>query len=491
MARPVRPRSLTPGRTAGALAALGVAVATWSLMLLPVRASHGARTTGDEPQYLLTALSLGEDASLDIADERAAGRYRAFHEAPLPIQEADRPDGRRLSPHNLGLPALLALPVRVGGWVGAKAALAALAGALAALMAWTAHHRFGVRLGSASLGAAAFAGSPPLAVYATQIYPELPAALAVTAATAALTGRLRTGGLVAAGAAVAALPWLSVKYLPVAAVLAVLTAARLRTLGRLRPLGVLLGAWSIIGVAYVAVHVGVYEGLTPYAAGAHFVAGEATVMGRDPDLLGRSLRVPALLLDAGFGLVPWAPLYLLLPGALGALLVRRPPGWPALAAPLAAGWAGATWLALTMHGWWWPGRQVVVVLPLAALAVVWWVDGEPRLRVAAGVAAVVGWATTLWLALDGLGRGLAPIVDVDRLGAPAARLLRPLLPDLRRWAVPDRVSLAAWTAALVASVIAAARAARRETSGATGSVRPAAGRAASVAVGRRRWRMVP
>jgi hypothetical protein len=214
-------------------------------------------------------------------------------------------------------------------------------------------------------------------------------------------------------------------------------------------------------------------------------------MGRDPDLLGRSLRVPALLLDAGFGLVPWAPLYLLLPGALGALLVRRPPGWPALAAPLAAGWAGATWLALTMHGWWWPGRQVVVVLPLAALAVVWWVDGEPRLRIAAGVAAVAGWATTLWLALDGLGRGLAPIVDVDRLGAPAARLLRPLLPDLRRWAVPDRVSLAAWTAALVASAIAAARAARRETSGATGSVRPAAGRAASAAVGRRRWRMVP
>ena len=33
------------------------------------------------------------------------------------------------------------------------------------------------------------------------------------------------------------------------------------------------------------------------------------------------------------------------------------------------GWATATWLALTMQGYWWSGRQTVVVLPLAVLAV--------------------------------------------------------------------------------------------------------------------------
>ena len=34
-----------------------------------VRAAYGAQTTADEPQYLLTAISLAEDGDLDVADE--------------------------------------------------------------------------------------------------------------------------------------------------------------------------------------------------------------------------------------------------------------------------------------------------------------------------------------------------------------------------------------------------------------------------------------
>ena len=45
---------------------------------------------------------------------------------------------------------------------------------------------------------------------------------------------------------------------------------------------------------------------------------------------------------------------------------------------LAAGWLVATFVALTMHGYWWPGRQVVVVLPALVLAVAWWLATSTR-----------------------------------------------------------------------------------------------------------------
>jgi 4-amino-4-deoxy-L-arabinose transferase-like glycosyltransferase len=65
--------------------------------------------------------------------------------------------------------------------------MAVMAGLLAALLVWTAVRRLGVPLGTAALATAVLACSPPLAVYGSQVYPELPAALAVLAAAAALT----------------------------------------------------------------------------------------------------------------------------------------------------------------------------------------------------------------------------------------------------------------------------------------------------------------
>ena len=107
------------------------------------------------------------------------------------------------------------------------------------------------------------------------------------------------------------------------------------------------------GVAYLVAHRILYGGWTVYAAGDHFVGGELTVMGNDPDRIGRTRRLAGLLLDRGFGLAAWMPGYLLAVPALAVLLRRRPPGWALLVLPLAAGWATATWVALTMHGWWW------------------------------------------------------------------------------------------------------------------------------------------
>jgi hypothetical protein len=62
----------------GLLVALAGAAGSW------VPATHDTWTTADEPQYLLTAISLAEDGDLDIADELAAGRWRGFHALPCP-----------------------------------------------------------------------------------------------------------------------------------------------------------------------------------------------------------------------------------------------------------------------------------------------------------------------------------------------------------------------------------------------------------------------
>src|SRR5215213_8814636 len=398
-----------------------------------VPATHGTRTTADEPQYLLTAISLAEDHDLDIADELAEGRWRPFHALPLPTQTELLADGRRLSPHDPLLPLLLA-------------------GLLAALLLWTAVRRLGVPLGVAALAAGLFACSPPLAVYGSQVYPELPAALAVLAAAAALlspAAPTRRATLVVA-AAVVALPWLGVKYAPVAAAIALVAGWRLARAGQGRRALALAGSLAAAGVAFLILHRWWYGGWTPYAAGDHFVAGELSVVGTEPDYLGRSRRLVGLLVDRGFGVAAWQPAWLLAVPALALLARRRPPGWAALAGPLAAGWLVATFVALTMHGWWFGGRQVVVVLPLAALAVAWWAGQGVRRPVLVAVAGGVGVLAQRWLVADGAAGRVTWAVDPTATTNPLYRAWRLVLPDYLAMGAWTWALHAAWLVALVA-----------------------------------------
>jgi hypothetical protein len=432
-------------------AVLGVGTFLWCCLGLAVPATYGGRVTADEPQYLLSATSLVEDGDLDIADELADGRWRDYHEAALPEQTKLLDGGRRISPHDPLLPVLLAVPVALGGWVGAKLVMAAVAGALAvAMVAVT--RRLGVPERRALVTVGAFALASPLAVYGTQLYPELVGALVVTGAAGALLALPSRRGAVGLVAAVALLPWLSVKYAPVAVVLLVVGLVRLLLLGdRRQALAVAAGAAGAAAVCAVG-HLALYGALTPYAVGDHFVGGELTVMGTSPDRLGRTRRLLGLVVDRDFGLAAWAPGWLLLLPALGSLArdgVRRrmPEAW-LVAVPLAAGWATATWVALTMHGFWWSGRQVVVVLPLAVLVVARWGPSE-RWLLAGGVAGALTYA---WVAVEGLADRLTWVVDPWRTTAPVMRALRPLLPDLAHPGWLDEVRWVLWIAAAVALV---------------------------------------
>ena len=418
-----------------------------------VRATYGAQTTADEPQYLLSALSLAEDRDLDIADELRDERWRDFHEAPLPQQTKPLDDGRHISPHDPLLPVLLAAPMAAGGWVAAKLTMAALAGLLAAATAWLAIRRFGVSPPVGLAVTSVFFLSVPLAPYGTQIYPEIPAALATVLGVAALTSPLDRRHRVLLGAAVVALPWLAIKYAPVAAALAVVGLVRLVQSGRRRQVGMLTGALAIAGVLFVGVHLAIWGGLTAYASGDHFVGGEFTAVGSSPNYPGRARRLVGLLIDREFGIAAWQPAWLLGVPAVALLTRRPPPHWPALAAPIVTAWFNATFVALTMHGYWFPGRQIVVALPLVVVALALAADRCRVMLAATGVLGVLGIASYGWLVRDGLGRTITWVVDFPAVGDPWYRWWSTLLPAYRTMPPGTWLRHGAWLAVLAALVL--------------------------------------
>lgn len=427
---------------------------------LGARAAYGARTSADEPQYLMTALSIARDGDLNIANQRYAGDYRAFHEATLPVQTVLRADGSRISPHGPLLPAYLALPTAAGGWAGAKAALAVLAGAVAALTALAASRRFGVSRPTAATGAVLMAASPPMAFYATQIYPETPAALLTTAAVFALCGPVRPRTQAAAAACLVALPWLAVKYVPLAAVLAGALLWRMR--GRPWQLAGWAAALAAAGAVFLAFNQAVYGGWTPYAAGDFFAAGELLALGPDPDFWGRSARLLGLVTDRGFGLAAWQPAFLAAIPAVAAALVRRFPGRGALCGLAVAGWLTASFVAQTMHGWWWPGRQVVVVVPILAVLVMKWADGlSPMVKKGLAAVAATGMLSYFWLASEATLGARALIVDFTETANPLYRAWRTVLPDYLYASAATWRWHALWLAAAAGLAWLGAKSARR------------------------------
>jgi len=114
-------------------------------------------------------------------------------------------------------------------------------------------------------------------------------------------------------------------------------------------------------------------------------------------------------------------------------------------------WLNATFVALTMHGWWVPGRQLVVALPLAGLLLACWTDAPAaRLRVvvALGAVGIVNW---LWLAIEATTGRRTLVVDFADTVAPGFRLVGPLLPDGQLVDSAETLLLVAWSATLVAA----------------------------------------
>lgn len=443
-----------------------------ALLGLPARATYGARTTADEPQYLLSAISLAADADLDISDEIAEQSYLDFHE--IPIDEQTRllnATSRRVSPHDPLLPVVLAGPMALGGWAVAKASLTVVAAATGALTVWIAVRRFGIGAKTAAIVAIACFGGLPLAAYGTQVYPEMPAAFALCIATALVTApsrrsqRHRVTMMLASAAAIVALPWLSIKYVPMAFVAGLALMWRAR--GRRAELSLIVLVGAIAGVVYLGSHQWIYGGWTAYASGDHFAqTGEFAVVGTQIDVLGRARRLPGLLVDRRFGLAAWSPVWLLLTPAVGAVVRRARRRELFLVALVGAAWLNATFVALTMHGWWVPGRQLVAALPVAAILLALWVDEEqaidegqpndrsPRRLALTAVLGMIGVANWGWLAIEASTGRRTLVVDFFDTNAPGFRLVGPILPDGLRSGPGDTALLVLWTAIILGGAFA-------------------------------------
>lgn len=354
------------------------------------------RLTGDEPHYLMTAESLLSDGDLDLRDEYAARAYVPYHHQSLRPQERPGDGGQRLSPHGAGLPALVLPGYALGGWVGARIELALLAAAVltgAGLLA----DRFVRRPAWATPAAVLAAGlSLPLWVYSTQVYPELPAAgLLVLSALLWTTGwdrRHPRGAAAVQAGVVLVLLLLGFKYLPVSAAVALVGGWRLRS--DRAALGLLAGGISLGLGVQVLFNLAAYGGATPYSTNVLYAdRSTAHLLGDNTGGVFRTYRLHALLFDRHYGLVRYAPVWLAAVAGAFVLLVEpraRRLWWP-LAALLGVQWATATWLALTMRGYWFPGRQVVTVLPLLVPALAFAFARLPAIVSAlAGLSVVVG-----------------------------------------------------------------------------------------------------
>ena len=341
-----------------------------------VRYASRLTASGDEPHYLLMAQSLWREGDLDLRDNVEREDYREYFPTTLtPHWGAPRADGRPFPAHSPGLPLLLAPFYALGGRAACVLLFAALATALAAQV-----YALALRLTTddgAALFAGALAAGPPVFAYSFHLYTELPSALAVAVALRILTGS--PGPTLATGAALAAsaLPWLHVKMIPAAVALGLLAVARLR--------GPSLAAFVAVAGVSTAAFLAYYHAIFGIATPLALYGG-----GLPPDSAVSPVRAAAgLLLDRSFGLLPYAPAFVLVPAALAASRGRARDLWPYLVLAIA--------ILLPLLRWrmWWGGQcpparflvpLVPVLAPLAALRVAasrqglrrwrWWLLGS-------------------------------------------------------------------------------------------------------------------
>lgn len=408
------------------------------------------RLVGDEPHYLLTTDSLAADGDVDLANQYLERAYTPYHASTLTPQDAARDDGARLSPHGIGLSVLLVPGYALGGWVGARVELALVA-AFALVGAGMLAERFvrGPRW-AAPWAAAVLGVTAPMWVYATQVYPEVPAAAVVVGGALLVTGTLRRRRPVVVASVLAicvgVLVMLGIKYVPLAGALGAVSLVRLRH-SRAALAVMCVVSLVLVGAVFAWTAVA-YGGPTTYATNRLYQgASEATIVNDNVGGLARVPRLVALVFDRNFGLVRFAPLWLPVIAAGAVLALRKRSTWP-LVVLVGAQWATAVWLALTMRGWWFPGRQVVTVLPLLVPALAYAFALAPRLTVALAVWSA-WWAAVLVWALDtrrvGAGRDpfLAPIPGFGAFGR--------LLPSFHGADPGDWLRLTVWLAVTAAA----------------------------------------
>ena len=332
--------------------------------------------SGDEPHYLVIAQSLWRDGDLKIENNHARGDYREYYPEDLDPHYLTRgSNGEIYSIHPIGISVILAPIYALGGYKGAVWFLIAL-GALAVAIAWRWTLSTLNAPGAATFAWVAVALSAPFMFNTFTVYPEIAAALAVMAAFV-ITQRSSVvhSGIarwVAVGVAIASLPWLSTKYAPMSAALLLVVIFRLADKEPAASLGNVARnskIWAVVGIYAMS--------LAAWFAFFYAIWGTPLPMAPYGSLvqttpLNLRFGPPGLLFDQEYGLVAYAPVYIL--AATGLYQMWRSGGDLRRQAIEITFIFAALLLMVGSFGIWWggtsaPARPIASGLPLLMLPI--------------------------------------------------------------------------------------------------------------------------
>ena len=372
-------------------------------------------TTGDEPFYLMTAISIWRDHDINecnnyrqrdeaalypatwVNDNQLPFGWLGWNAAPYPLPPhpakivpntrrcfgtdvanlqraipdtrfplpANGTENELYSKHGLGLALLVALPFNLGGRLSVVFFLNVLGALLAANIYLFAREGLG-KIAPALLTWLAFTFTVPVMPYSFLIFPELPAAL-LTLYTFRRIWIGRNSGLQLAliGFSIAFLPWLHYRFVPICAGLFLFLLYRMY-MNKQRPIDDRVKDLSVVlaPVIVSAIWLGAYF---------YFLYGQPYPNGSDhagiSDAAGTLRGAVGSFLDEQWGLLVSSPIFIL--GVVGVLLMAALKPWRKDLLWIAIVFVPYFALIANYAQWWgeWcpPARYLTSVLPLLAL----------------------------------------------------------------------------------------------------------------------------
>lgn len=345
----------------------------------------GPAPEGDQPSYELEAVVISTYQTRDMA-------RGYFNPSLTPLMYSQgvtgieayryKPGGELMSAHNVGLPLLLAPAVplvwesatlswgrRLFPWNIEMILLAALAAQVLYRILIQVRPRRPLIVGAVW---AAVVFSPPMTIYANEVYPELPGCLLALLAVSGFLGPPSRRKLFGAAFAASLMPWLHVRFLPISIALVLGLAGRellrVPAAERFRPAALRGAAVALAPFVVSMVGMGIafqiwYGSFLPNAQ--YRVAAL-----NQPVTLSESWRALAGgLWGSQEGWLPFAPVCILALACIG-YSVRRYRWWALFGLAV----AGVYLLTLTIDGadigFSFPGRYMLVLVPFSALPLV-------------------------------------------------------------------------------------------------------------------------
>ena len=411
---------------------------------IDIRATNGSSITADEPFYIVTTQSLIEDRDINLNNQYEEKKYNEWFDHPngLWSQSALTQDGRLLSPHNTGLSIFL-----IPGFIAAKLTGTQIQILITTALTFAVAFLLTVRLTGSlffSWISTFIVGITPTAfVYSTEIYPEVPAGLALLLSLLIITRQntLNIRDSLIVLILMNAMIWLGIKYAPLALIVCIVLLLRTTWINRL--IFVFIGCGSVLFYSWF--HIINFGGLTPYAVNLIYAGSSSVeIFQQHVSVLDRIYRIWGLFIDARFGIARWGfVLFLVIPGMY--LITLR--GWKhqIVAGLIATQILIATFVVITMMGWWFPGRTLMTVVPLMTIPIACTLQVSNRaLRIIFATLSTYTVIVTTTLALAGHAKEIRIAVDPFDMSSPLFQSLSIIFPNYTSWNIHTWITTGYW-----------------------------------------------